>query len=237
MLLPELDQAPLYHQFDFGKDWRDPANLQPAATQVAVFLCPSAGNVVPQDGGFPLAATDYAFCKGPAAFLCPVGFKTGMFDVNSRMNDTSVGDGLSQTIAMGEAVSGVLIQANSSGMTVGQVGSKADFDGTDGAGFQGGRGSVLAVTAQNAGPDRMFGTADDLLMPLNADPAQVSIDNQVGNGCNDPLDRVRGFSSLHVGGAFFLFGDGSVQFLGDSVDMLVYIALSTARGKEAIGAF
>jgi prepilin-type N-terminal cleavage/methylation domain-containing protein len=41
-----------------------------------------------------------------------------------------------------------------------------------------------------------------------------------------------GPSSNHAGGAFHLFGDGSVRFLVDSVAANVYVAYSTRAGKE-----
>jgi hypothetical protein len=52
---------------------------------------------------------------------------------------------------------------------MGQVWSKADFDGSGRGAFQGGRGSVLAVTAQNPGPDGIFDTrrVKKLSPPLN----------------------------------------------------------------------
>ena len=53
---------------------------------------------------------------------------------------------------------------------MGQVWSKADFDGINATGFEGGRGSALAVTSQNAGPDGQFNTSDDVLAPLNVAP-------------------------------------------------------------------
>lgn len=42
-----------------------------------------------------------------------------------------------------------------------------------------------------------------------------------------------GPSSMHVGGAFHLFGDGSVRFVEDSVDGKTYVALATRAGEEA----
>lgn len=115
---------------------------------------------------------------------------------------------------------------------MGQVWSKADFDGTNEAGFQGGRGSVLAVTAQNPGPDGEYGTSDDVLAPLNGLPVPVSIDNAPGDNCSDPLDRVRSFFSFHPSGANFLFGDGSVRFINETIDAATYRALSTIDGGE-----
>jgi len=115
---------------------------------------------------------------------------------------------------------------------MGQVWSKADFDGINAAGHNGGRGSVLAVTAQNPGPDGLFGGSDDVAAPLNALPAAVSMDNAPGDDCQDPLDRVRGFYSFHNGGANFLMGDGSVQFVRETIDPVLYRALSTIDGGE-----
>ena len=117
---------------------------------------------------------------------------------------------------------------------MGQVWSKADFDGINEALHHGGRGSVLAVTAQNPGPDGKFGTDDDVLAPLNAAPADVSIDATPGPECQDPQDRVRGFYSFHPDGAYFLFGEGSVRRIDESIEPRIYRALSTIEGRERV---
>jgi prepilin-type N-terminal cleavage/methylation domain-containing protein len=42
-----------------------------------------------------------------------------------------------------------------------------------------------------------------------------------------------GPSSMHVGGVFHLFGDGSVRFVEDGIDAETYVALATRAGEEA----
>ena len=122
-------------------------------------------------------------------------------------------------------------------MQMGQVWSKADFDGINETGFQGGRGSVIAVTAQNAGADGMWDTADDLLTPMNSEPADVSIDWTIDDNPEDLLDRVRGFYSFHPGGSVFAFADGTVKFVSGTIDIRTYRHLSTKAGEEVIGDF
>jgi prepilin-type processing-associated H-X9-DG protein len=121
-------------------------------------------------------------------------------------------------------------------MLMGQVWSKADFDGRATFGNRGGRGSVLAVTTQNAGPDGVFGTADDVPAPLNPfrRGVQVSVDVSFTSACNNPNDRVREFASLHPGGANFLMADGAVRFVADTIPLRVYQALATLQGGEVI---
>ena len=110
---------------------------------------------------------------------------------------------------------------------MGQVWPSADFDGTNEADFHGGRGSVLAVTAQNP----------QVSAPLNRLPLDVSIDNSPGSSCSSPDDRVRNFHSLHTGGAHFQLGDGSVRFVNENINQTVFQALSTIAGGEVISEY
>ena len=117
---------------------------------------------------------------------------------------------------------------------MGQVWSKADLDGIKEAGSKGGTGSVMAVTSQNWGPDGVQWTQDDLVTPLNQIPVDTTIDNSPGKNCNDTLDRVRGFTSFHSEGGYFVFGDGSVRLIANDIDLRTYRALSTIAGNEVV---
>lgn len=120
-------------------------------------------------------------------------------------------------------------------MRMGQVWLKADVDGGNVSTHRGGHGSVLAVTTQNAGPDGLLGTADDVTAPLNPlQGVQVSSDRSYDRSCQSSADRVRNFTSRHTAGANFLFADGSVRLIRDGIDFRTYQALSTIRGGEAI---
>jgi len=114
----------------------------------------------------------------------------------------------------------------------GQVWTAADFDGMNALGFEGGAGSVLAVTAQNPGPDGLNYTADDLVTPMNLRPGEVSVDVLGSADCQDNEDRVRGFAGKHSGGVLFVFADGSTRFLNESIEPTAYRAFSTIKGKE-----
>ena len=114
---------------------------------------------------------------------------------------------------------------------MGQVWFAADLDGADptfsDSSFEGGRGSVIAVTAQNLNLDT----------PVNSNPAQASVHWTPGNPNDHEFDRIRGFYSLHPTGANFGFADGSTRFFSETIDNQTYRDLSTMRGKEILGEF
>lgn len=111
LMLPQLEQQTVSDRYDFNLPWRHPTNVAAANVALPVFHCPTAGAPVPQDGGYPLKGTDYAFSKGPRAYLCLRGVGGGMFDVNSRVRTADVRDGLSNTFAMGEAATAANLAA------------------------------------------------------------------------------------------------------------------------------
>jgi len=63
--------------------------------------------------------------------------------------------------------------------------------------------------------------------PLNTPPGQGVVYSSA-NGA---------FASFHPGGGNFGFGDGSVRFISDTIELSIYRALSTREGKESIGSY
>jgi prepilin-type processing-associated H-X9-DG protein len=45
------------------------------------------------------------------------------------------------------------------------------------------------------------------------------------------------FASFHTGGANFSYGDGSVKFLPDEIDIKLYLALGSRNGDETVSDF
>jgi prepilin-type N-terminal cleavage/methylation domain-containing protein len=104
-LLPYLEKQNLHQAYDFDSSWRSANNLAVAQSRLVQLLCPSSVHEVPQDGGFPGAPTDYAFSKGPLAYLCETPASNGVFDINSRVRLAEITDGAAHTFALGEAAS------------------------------------------------------------------------------------------------------------------------------------
>ena len=129
MLLPFVEEQGLKGIYNSSKGILDqPANVP--QTVVPIFVCPSNGGSNPMNDAllilifkytyvnyaYPHAATSYAFCKGVTDAWCPATpgkvpaspkpipyTERGMFDMNWGVNAARVADGLSNTIAMGEA--------------------------------------------------------------------------------------------------------------------------------------
>ncbi len=57
------------------------------------------------------------------------------------------------------------------------------------------------------------------------------------DACWQNWQNQQGFSSLHVGGAQFAFGDASVHFLSQSMDLATYRNLATIQGGEIVGEY
>ena len=240
--------AQLDPRLDPGEGFYCPSNRTDGAVDMS-FLVPIAGRPLPNP-----AACDYLLCKGANAALCevtqvpPAG--RGAFDVNTRTTLADIADGTSQTFAAGEGAghnqrfgfrrfyqdtspatgffpgqSPLIDQSWSSG--------PAATEELHSLGLMG--GSYLGVTALRGGH------ADPFDEPMNRTLALPAFDynNVCTNSGTAPgtYDTTAGFRSVHSGGCYFLFCDGSVRFVVEGISPATYRALSTVAGGEVIEAY
>lgn len=230
-ILPFLDQANLYNQWNMDRYYLEPENHAVAQKVLSVYLCPSnpaAENQKMQGDnvsfpGVKFGRNDYGANWGERAIRCfgqPVGCQSqnyygsnssdsrGPFTVvsTSYMNNVAshhVTDGLTQTIFLGEAPE--------------------------------------ALHGIWAGHKNFF----DQSAPINARYAissQTSWQSCITTATSTTLGRLgcdygQEFHSYHGQGAIFLMGDGSARFISEHIDLQTFAALLSYKGGEVVGEF
>ncbi|HZT80002.1 MAG TPA: DUF1559 domain-containing protein, partial [Gemmataceae bacterium] len=212
LLLPYVDQDPLYRRIDLNVAVEDPRHADVITAIVKTYVCPadrSTGvfTVLDETTSRPLvtaATNSYAACYGEwwQVYEAP---GTGMFCKNSATRTLDVSDGTSYTMAIGERA--------------------ALFSQTPWAGVVS-HGS--ARTTPNA-PVYQTVIEPAMVMAL----ARVSGRRQFNDPWSEPYD----FFSPHPTCCNFLFADGSVHALSMSMDLGVLRALATMAGGEPVGDF
>ena len=212
MILPELEQAPLQNSANFALPIEAPGNAVARVTQVRVHLCPSD----------PVRLTWSAVTRdalgNPTSTICDVasGNYVGVFGVSEPGVD---GEGLfyrNSRIAMRDILDGT-----SATLAVGER-SQRWCEAT----------WVGAVT--NA---EMFPPAGSPAVPTTENGSGMVLGHTSDGPPNAPGIECNEFSSLHAGGAHFLFADGHVQLISTSINLTIFKALSTRAGGEAVGEF
>jgi prepilin-type N-terminal cleavage/methylation domain-containing protein len=211
MLLPQLDQGPLYQQLNFGQPVTHTDNGELFDTILTVYRCPSDSGPerwdLEQEGSpgtilkSSLPTANYVGVFGTTEIhecesLMPgqTCFSNGTFSHNSVVRMRDLLDGSSTTIIVGERA------ARS------PVGTAPHFSTW-----------VGVIPAGEETFERILGSTDHVP--------------------NHPGGHLEDFSSNHSGGAQFILGDGSVRFISESIDLGVYQGLATLRGNEVIGNF
>lgn len=217
MILPELEQQPLFASINFDINIEEPVNSTSRHTYLSFYICPT-------DKTRPLMWASYWPEKGrqliePGTPICQVASSNyvamyglgepgvdgdGLFFRNSAIAPREIPDGMSFTIAGGER-SHRLGHATWIGSVTGAtLGPPEGWDGTVGR---------LRI---EPGPGMTLGHAGE------------------GVGPGDVRSDVNMFYSLHDKGAYFVFADAHVTFLRTSMDPKVFDALATRAGGETI---
>ena len=199
----------------FSDTWYDADRQQVALASPTVMNCPSTNRVNQRIGGtgsssgkeYDAQVGSYASCSGSMSWKkdgANIGYflNTGMFVEKLRRKLKQVTDGTSNTFAIGEVVS----EDTNSGYN---VWSYAFRDGSS-----------------------QRNTVNPLNTPVGSPFAAPLSDCTYATGGNPPSPCWNGaFGSNHPGGASFVYVDGHVSFINDSVALEAYQAASTIKNS------
>jgi len=213
-LLPYLEQTNLHSRYDdthswgWSGWWND--NVALANTRLSIYQCPTAG-----DEGFENRRVYFAVVGGKQrrthSWRGDV-FDDGLFFINRWCSPAAIRDGFSNTLAFGESV-------HPARWGLGPGYGDSNVGGPLAWPHGGGCSRNNCVGTYSAG--RAFRSAK---FPINSSIFPMAEDEE-----NDAP-----FGSLHPGLCPFVFADGHVQTLSESIDMDLYQALSTIAGREPL---
>ena len=220
-ILPHMEQSSIYHTIDFRQGANLAANYTAGMTRISSLLCPaerSYGWSVFSVGLVPatpleLARTSYAGCHHDVEAPIDVD-NHGVFYLNSRVRVVDVADGMSQTFFVGEvALSSPL-------------------------GWMSGTRATLRNTGNpiNRVNPSTLGLPQAETASLPGDLTARELESRIDSGQLKPAPTfVGGYGSAHSGdGANFAFGDGSVRFVKQTIDLSVYQRLGHRADGEPI---
>jgi prepilin-type N-terminal cleavage/methylation domain-containing protein/prepilin-type processing-associated H-X9-DG protein len=224
LILPFVEQANLQKLYSFNVDWWEEPNLTAAVNKVPLFLCPSTPEYMTVTAAIakpprpaltfanPPAPADYEAVMGVQPCVDPVLY--GSFGVNrsamfrnSSIHMTHILDGTSNTIMISECA----------GRPLTYLGRKARPDIPNDQGI---------CWADSEGPFSLDGSNHDGSMQClgpTLTPRAINATN-----LNEAY-------SFHSGGAQFLFADGHVQFISESIPLMTFAGLVTRAGGEVSG--
>ncbi len=246
MILPMIEQGPAFTQYNFNVPWFSLVNDPVTTTQIPIMVCPSSPGpreVPPSNlyqaitGGvrsdMPIwGFSDYGSVNAVrnAAFVSAGLPSIGMREVFGAMGRgpegvklAAITDGLSNTAVIGEGAGRPTIYV--SGRRVNNPRPGAAFglrvvvDGWGWADINGG----FSVDGANAA---------GLINNTSSSGATTIVGNCFMNCTNDSE-----FYSFHTSGAHFVFGDGSVQYLAQSISGPAFVALCTRDYGDIPGEF
>jgi prepilin-type processing-associated H-X9-DG protein/prepilin-type N-terminal cleavage/methylation domain-containing protein len=221
LVLPHLEQKTLHELYDFEAHWWEERNLTAASQRLKIYECPSVPQRLPVASAvakpprpamtfpLPLAPTDYEAIMGvqpsisAERYASPLANRSVLFR-NSAVRMVEITDGTSPTIVVVECSGRPLVYR---GRT-----PRLDLANDQGQGWIDSEGPFSLDGASADGSTQGQG-------PILT-PRAMNATNE-----NDPY-------SFHPGGGSFLFADGHVAFVEQSIPLEVFAALCTRAGGE-----
>lgn len=243
MLLPYMDQATLYNQYDFNQSavnsnpygmpiaTINPTNADLVNTKIAMLECPSHDEA----GATGISSSSVWYPRVPETRRTSYLFATGVFTDYDTPWKTNKGDyrqgafgndGAAKMRDLRDGSSNVILVGESWGGSTYKTSHYYGPWGLSGA-HTSAHGRVLAAGIGGS----CTSPADDFCYTTGNYPARFRINadyNQDGSG----RQYAWGFGSGHTGGAQFLFGDGTVRFLSENMDYKTFAQLNYIRDGQ-----
>jgi prepilin-type N-terminal cleavage/methylation domain-containing protein/prepilin-type processing-associated H-X9-DG protein len=212
-LWPYLEGGNLHEKYDGLYTFYSTHNRLVTNTPMSLYYCPSdrPGGIWKGDEYLRLRGNyvaNWGYCDATQTVATPDGVKAmkiGPFSANRHWQAAAITDGLSHTIFMGEVIQAV---------------ADSDFD------FRGdffnddlGAAQFMTLYTPNSGIDSMAAYGSD---PNQPGPSQMGGPVYVSS------------RSRHPGGVQIAFGDGSAQFIADSIALNVWRSLSSMNADDLI---
>jgi prepilin-type N-terminal cleavage/methylation domain-containing protein len=202
LILPFMEEGNIYNHWDFSVSVYDDKNAAPREQYIPSYVCPSS----PTARTGPLMS--YAGCHNSKAAPIDVN-NNGVLYLNSSIRYQQITDGSSHTIFVGEKDTQAAL-----------VGLGAPMEPEVPTCWASGTNVTLRATSGINGSSQF---ARMQVAPGQPQPP-------LGPEDESPLDS--GFSSFHAGGAFFLFGDGSVHFLSENTSPATFAKMGDRSDGE-----
>lgn len=256
MILPYLDQAPLYTSLDFNYAPETPgmtsagpsfmpastnptgANAAQSRTYVSVFICPSdrglaAGwngqnNYAGNQGGWLCDRSDTPGIAGTDS--APTEIQTGVFYYLSKVRSADVTDGMSNTAFFSEKIRGQGTPDPKTDLLV--MAHQTSLAATQTACRALDPTTALPLTSSWGFSWVMGENCCTQYNHVDVPNARSCAGTGFPNGMTNMAMQVSA-GSRHVGGAHVMMGDGAVNFASDNIDLAVWRALGTRAGQEA----
>ncbi|WP_435018902.1 DUF1559 domain-containing protein [Tundrisphaera sp. TA3] len=237
-MLPYIEQTVLYNAYNQSVNWSLPENSTVVRANVNNLLCPSSPADPKRLDGDAQAATWTPTVAAPTDYGVVISVDPrvvsgswasvsgpGMMPKNESPRLADVTDGLSNTIAIAESAGRPIVYRR---------GGRTVNDGS--AHYSNGGGwsrpaSDFSIDGSDLGGNNTPGPC-----PMNCTNGQdqgptpsITYPYYLSEGSGEAF-------AFHPGGANFLFGDGSVKFLKETISMRIFAGLVTRGGGEIQGA-
>jgi prepilin-type N-terminal cleavage/methylation domain-containing protein/prepilin-type processing-associated H-X9-DG protein len=260
LILGDIEGGTLYNaiNFSFSALGGDAAQINTTVYNavVKVYLCPTDPNginAVPNAANtpYPRNLNNYFVSEGTTTIKSSSS-SSGMFTNFNPYTMSTVTDGLSNTIAVGEVLTGTGAMNNTRGNSICLTGTQpatssmldcsADWPdvlaalNTCNAAFKTGTGSITGYMG-DAGNRWGHGTEGISIFNTVVTPNSTTFQFSTckwGTANAAAQSTFTNSGSYHPGGVNILMGDGSVKFIKSTINQVTWWALGTKAGGEVI---